>query len=128
MVMMLVMIVVVLMMMMVVVVVMVLTMEMVVVVVVVVVVKVALVDIRGRVNKRREEGSDYSSTTYEGLKEDYLDAHIPGAVFVDWTKVSNHSSEAQRVAPTVQYATFTSAERIPQSYSECFAPKNNRTI
>lgn len=54
----------------------------------VVVVKVALVDIRGRVNKRREEESDYFSTAYEGLKEDYLDAHIPGAVFVDWTKVN----------------------------------------
>ena len=52
-----------------------------------VVVKVALVDIRGRVNKRREGGSDYFGTDYEGLKEDYLDAHIPGAVFVDWTKV-----------------------------------------
>lgn len=48
--------------------------------------QVALVDIRGRVNKEREEGSDFFSTTYEGLKYDYLDAHIPGAVFVDWTK------------------------------------------
>lgn len=49
--------------------------------------QVALVDIRGRVNKEREEGSDFFSTTYEGLNADYLDAHIPGAVFVDWTKV-----------------------------------------
>lgn len=43
-------------------------------------------DIRGRVNKERQDGSDFFSTTYEGLKDDYLDAHIPGAVFVDWTK------------------------------------------
>lgn len=47
-----------------------------------------MVDIRGKVNKKREEGSDYIATDYEGLKEDYLDAHVPGAVFVDWTKVS----------------------------------------
>lgn len=48
--------------------------------------QIALVDIRGRVNKEREEGSDFFSTVYEGLKHDYLEAHIPGAVFVDWTK------------------------------------------
>lgn len=52
--------------------------------------KVALVDIRGRVNKEREEGSDFFSTAYEGLREDYLDAHVPGAVFVDWTKARKH--------------------------------------
>ncbi|CAM9922641.1 unnamed protein product [Ascophyllum nodosum] len=48
--------------------------------------EVALVDIRGRVNKHQDKGSDFSSTVYEGMKRDYLDAHIPGAVFVDWTK------------------------------------------
>lgn len=47
-------------------------------------------DIRGRVNKEREGGSDFFRTTYEGLKYDYLDAHIPGAVFVDWTKVTTN--------------------------------------
>ncbi|CAN0036613.1 unnamed protein product, partial [Hapterophycus canaliculatus] len=49
--------------------------------------QVAVVDIRGRVIKQRDEGSDFFSTAYEGLEADYLDAHIPGAVFVDWTKV-----------------------------------------
>lgn len=49
-------------------------------------------DIRGKVNKHREEGSDYFSTTYEGLKSDYLDLHIPGAVFVDWTEVGEGGS------------------------------------
>ncbi|CAM9286159.1 unnamed protein product, partial [Pylaiella littoralis] len=48
--------------------------------------EVALVDIRGRVIKHRDDGSDFFSTAYEGLRDDYLDAHIPGAVFVDWTK------------------------------------------
>lgn len=50
--------------------------------------QITLIDIRGRVNKQREEGSDFFTTTYEGLKGDYLEAHIPGAVFVDWTKVT----------------------------------------
>lgn len=49
--------------------------------------QVALVDIRGRIIKHRDEGSDFFSTAYEGMRADYLDAHIPGAVFVDWTKV-----------------------------------------
>lgn len=44
-------------------------------------------DIRGRVVKHREEGSDFFSTVYVGMRSEYLDAHIPGAVFVDWTKV-----------------------------------------
>lgn len=52
--------------------------------------QVALVDIRGQVVKHRDEGSDFFSTRYEGMEADYLDAHIPGAVFVDWTKV-NHA-------------------------------------
>ena len=51
--------------------------------------QVAVVDIRGRVVKHREEGSDFFSTAYEGMRSEYLDAHIPGAVFVDWTKVTD---------------------------------------
>lgn len=50
--------------------------------------QVVLVDIRGQVVKHREEGSDFFNTAYEGLRAEYLDAHIPGAVFVDWTEVS----------------------------------------
>lgn len=46
-----------------------------------------MVDIRGQVLKHRDEGSDFFTTAYEGMKAEYLDAHIPGAVFVDWTKV-----------------------------------------
>lgn len=48
-------------------------------------------DIRGRVVKHREEGSDFFSTVYEGMRSEYLDAHIPGAVFVDWTKVGRYN-------------------------------------
>ncbi|CAN0247106.1 unnamed protein product, partial [Discosporangium mesarthrocarpum] len=47
---------------------------------------VKIVDIRGKVLKQRDAGSDYFSTAYEGLIGDYIDAHVPGAVFVDWTK------------------------------------------
>ncbi|CAM9639914.1 unnamed protein product [Ectocarpus fasciculatus] len=54
---------------------------------------VALVDIRGQVVKHRDEGSDFFSTRYEGMEADYLDAHIPGAVFVDWTKDIAHTDE-----------------------------------
>jgi thiosulfate/3-mercaptopyruvate sulfurtransferase len=46
-----------------------------------------LQDIRGEVKKEQAPGADFVATVYEGLHSDYLDAHIPGAVFVDWTKV-----------------------------------------
>lgn len=59
--------------------------------------QVALVDIRGQVVKHRDEGSDFFSTRYEGMEVDYLDAHIPGAVFVDWTKVNSVKGRAQCV-------------------------------
>jgi hypothetical protein len=45
-------------------------------------------EIRGKVKKEQAPGADFVATVYEGLHSDYLDAHIPGAVFVDWTKVS----------------------------------------
>ncbi|CAM9564580.1 unnamed protein product, partial [Choristocarpus tenellus] len=48
--------------------------------------QVAIIDIRGKVNKLQEDGTDFFSTAYEGLKDDYIDAHIPGSVFVDWTE------------------------------------------
>ncbi|KAG5189876.1 thiosulfate sulfurtransferase [Tribonema minus] len=48
--------------------------------------ELAIVDIRGAVKKGQEPGSDFVSTVYEGLHEDYLELHIPNAVFADWTK------------------------------------------
>eukprot|EP00752_Nemacystus_decipiens_P003376 g3123.t1 len=71
--------------------------------------EVALVDIRGRVVKHRDEGSDFFSTTYEGMRADYLDAHIPGAVFVDWTKDIASTDEDGVPAQLADRETFVSA-------------------
>ncbi|CAM9718375.1 unnamed protein product [Chrysoparadoxa australica] len=45
---------------------------------------VKLLDVRGVVLK--EQQGDLIKTEYAGLQGDYVDSHIPGAVFVDWTK------------------------------------------
>ena len=43
-----------------------------------------VVDIRGHVDKEtRDDG--YQRASYRGAREEYDEAHIPGAVFVDWT-------------------------------------------
>eukprot|EP00953_Heterococcus_sp_UTEX-ZZ885_P031551 16545-Heterococcus_DN1.PRE.2 len=52
----------------------------------IVVLRLVCIDIRGEVKKEQAPGADFVATVYEGLHSDYLDAHIPGAVFVDWTK------------------------------------------
>lgn len=45
-----------------------------------------ILDIRGEVAKGAVDSeTTYQQTTYRGLKGDYVDAHIPGAIFVDWT-------------------------------------------
>lgn len=51
-------------------------------------------DIRGVVKKTQlaDEAPGSFSTDYVGLKDDYLDVHIPGAAFVDWTKARRYNS------------------------------------
>eukprot|EP00903_Cladosiphon_okamuranus_P010561 g9987.t1 len=71
--------------------------------------EVALVDIRGRVVKHGEEGSDFFSTAYEGLRAEYLDAHIPGAVFVDWTEDIAFTDEDGIPAQLADRETFVAA-------------------
>ncbi|KAJ1478006.1 Rhodanese-like domain-containing protein [Baffinella frigidus] len=46
---------------------------------------VTLLDVRGEVGKQAG-GDGFVETAYSALVDDYLTAHIPGAVFVDWTK------------------------------------------
>jgi len=46
---------------------------------------VVVLDVRGNVGKE-DVGGGLVQTAYESLKDDYLSGHIPGAVFVDWTK------------------------------------------
>ena len=44
-----------------------------------------VLDVRGKVGKR-DLGGGRVDTSYEALGDDFLAAHIPGAVFVDWTR------------------------------------------
>ena len=44
-----------------------------------------VLDVRGKVGKR-DAGDGRVDTEYVALGDDFLSAHIPGAVFVDWTR------------------------------------------
>ena len=44
-----------------------------------------ILDVRGHVGKEDLDGRRVE-TTYEALRDDFADAHVPGAVFVDWTR------------------------------------------
>ncbi|EKX36289.1 hypothetical protein GUITHDRAFT_117517 [Guillardia theta CCMP2712] len=46
--------------------------------------EVTILDIRGEVEKLPAE-ADFVQTVYRPCKEDFLNGHIPGAEFVDWT-------------------------------------------
>lgn len=46
---------------------------------------IRVVDIRGAV-KTEELGGGRQRATYAGAPEEYLEGHIPGAVFIDWTR------------------------------------------
>lgn len=64
-----------------------------------------VVDIRGYV-KTEDVGGGEQVATYVGAPEEYLEGHIPGAVFVDWTKdiVDPESSVAAQIAPAELFA------------------------
>jgi thiosulfate/3-mercaptopyruvate sulfurtransferase len=46
---------------------------------------IRVIDIRGAV-RAFDAGNGRQVATYEALEADYLEGHIPGAVFVDWTR------------------------------------------
>lgn len=59
-----------------------------------------VVDIRGYV-KAESLGGGRQRATYAGSPEEYEESHIPGAVFVDWTKdiVDLHGAVKAQIAP-----------------------------
>ena len=65
-----------------------------------------VVDIRGEVQKARAPGSDYFETVYKGCRDEYTSAHIPGAVFVDWTEVSFSQLAGRVAAPTCAFYPY----------------------
>jgi len=64
-----------------------------------------IVDMRGVV-RTTTEASGSQHATYLGLREDYLAGHIPGAVFLDWTKDITDPDDPvpAQVAPPVRMA------------------------
>ena len=46
----------------------------------------SILDVRGEVRKLGVSSDGFEDHEYVGLQGDYVDGHIPGAVFVDWTK------------------------------------------
>src|SRR5215207_11756350 len=64
-----------------------------------------VVDIRGYV-KTEDLGGGRQHAEYVGARDEYLAAHIPGSVFIDWTidiVDPEHEVKAQ-IAPPVQFA------------------------
>jgi len=64
-----------------------------------------VLDCRGNVGKE-DMGGGLVVTAYEALRNDYLSGHIPGAVFVDWTKdiVDTSSPVPVQLAPLDTFA------------------------
>ena len=55
--------------------------------------KLCILDVRGEVGKK-DLGNGQVVTSYEALRGDFVDAHIPGAAFVDWTRdITDASSD-----------------------------------
>jgi thiosulfate/3-mercaptopyruvate sulfurtransferase len=61
-----------------------------------------IVDIRGRVIP-----ADQPLPHYYAHREQYNESHIPGAVFVDWTKdIVDPASKSQDIAHPAEFAAF----------------------
>jgi hypothetical protein len=55
--------------------------------------QLCILDVRGEVGKK-DLGGGQVVTSYEALRGDFVDAHIPGAAFVDWTRdITDASSD-----------------------------------
>lgn len=72
-----------------------------------------VVDIRGVV-RAVDIGGGRQSASYEGLESDYLEAHVPGAIFVDWTTdiVDPNAEIKAQIAPPDRFAAAMSARGI----------------
>lgn len=75
----------------------------------------SILDIRGEVKKAVVGQDGYQGTDYVALQSDYVDGHVPGAVFVDWTKDIAHTDENQVPVQLVDKDTFitTMQEKVP---------------
>jgi thiosulfate/3-mercaptopyruvate sulfurtransferase len=72
--------------------------------------RVRVVDIRGYV-RTQDEGGGRQSATYTGARNEFLEAHIPGAVYVDWTTdIVDHAADvkAQIAVPEEFAGTMSS--------------------
>lgn len=75
-----------------------------------------VVDIRGYVDKEtREDGSQ--EAVYRGAPEEYGEAHIPGAIFVDWTSDITDPEDPvpAQLAPPGRFAAAMSSRGIGDS-------------
>ena len=70
----------------------------------------AVLDIRGEVAKSAIQPDGSQATQYVALQSDYVDGHIPGAVFVDWTREIAETDEngvpAQLLEPVDRLRTL----------------------
>lgn len=74
---------------------------------------VRVVDMRGYVTTRPVEPG-VEEATYRGAREEYLAGHIPGAVYVDWTRdiVDPDDPVPAQVAPAERFAEAMAARGI----------------
>src|SRR4051812_34544147 len=75
--------------------------------------RLRVVDVRGYVITR-PLGAGVEEATYRGAAEEYLPGHVPGAVFIDWTKdiVDPADPVPVQVAPPEQFARAMSERGI----------------
>jgi thiosulfate/3-mercaptopyruvate sulfurtransferase len=71
---------------------------------------VRIVDIRGYV-KKRDVGGGRQEAEYLGAREEYDEAHVPGAVYVDWTQdiVDPDDPVPAQLAPPERFAALMSS-------------------
>ena len=74
---------------------------------------VKVVDIRGSV-VTRPVAPGVEHATYQGAREEYLAAHIPGAVYIDWTTDITDPADPvpAQVAPPARFADAMAARGI----------------
>lgn len=68
---------------------------------------IRVVDIRGYV-KKKDLGNGRQKTEYLGACEEYDEAHVPGAVYVDWTRdiVDPENPVPAQIAPPERFAAL----------------------
>jgi thiosulfate/3-mercaptopyruvate sulfurtransferase len=73
-------------------------------------------DIRGYV-RTNDLGGGRQTATYEGARSEYLDGHIPGAVFIDWTTdiVDPDGDVKAQIAPPERFAEMLAGLGIGDS-------------